>query len=89
MGISDKIETIAKEIYGAGSVSYSPAAKRRSRRSQEMGFGDLPVSHGEDQYSLSDDQKKLGRPEGFDLTSARCVCVRGRRLLWLRLPVPS
>ena len=68
MGISDKIETIAKEIYGAGSVSYSPAAKKAIAKITEMGFGDLPVCMAKTQYSLSDDQKKLGRPEGFDLT---------------------
>ena len=68
MGISDKIETIAKEIYGAGSVSYSPAAKKAIAKITEMGFGDLPICMAKTQYSLSDDQKKLGRPEGFDLT---------------------
>ena len=68
MGISDKIETIAKEIYGAGSVSYSPAVKKAIAKITEMGFGDLPVCMAKTQYSLSDDQKNLGRPEGFDLT---------------------
>ena len=68
MGISDKIETIAKEIYGAGNVSYSPAAKKAIAKITEMGFGDLPVCMAKTQYSLSDDQKKLGCPEGFDLT---------------------
>ena len=67
MGISDKIETIAKEIYGAGSVSYSPAAKKAIAKITEMGFGDLPVCMAKTQYSLSDDQKKLGRPEGFEM----------------------
>ena len=48
MGISDKIETIAKEIYGAGSVSYSPAAKKAIAKITEMGFGDLPVCMAKD-----------------------------------------
>ena len=66
--LEEKIRKIAKEIYGAGSVSYSPAAKKAIAKITEMGFGDLPVCMAKTQYSLSDDQKKLGRPEGFDLT---------------------
>ena len=62
MGISDKIETIAKEIYGAGSVSYSPAAKKAIAKITEMGFGDLPVCMAKTQYSLSDDQKNPVSP---------------------------
>ena len=68
MGIAEKIETIAKEIYGAGKVSYSPAAKKAIAKITEMGFGNCPVGMAKTQYSLSDDQTKLGRPEGFDLT---------------------
>ena len=74
MGLAEKIETIAKEIYGAGSVSYSPAAKRALKKITDMGFGDLPVCMAKTQYSLSDDQTKLGRPEGFEL-SVRDVYV--------------
>ena len=48
--------------------SYAPAAKKAIAKITEMGFGDLPVCMAKTQYSLSDDQKKLGRPEGFDLT---------------------
>ena len=69
MGISDKIETIAKEIYGAGKRKLTPRRqRRRSRRSQRWALAILPVCMAKTQYSLSDDQKKLGRPEGFDLT---------------------
>ena len=68
LSISEKIETIAKEIYGAGKVSYSPAAKKAIAKITDMGFGELPVCMAKTQYSLSDDQTKLGRPEGFDLT---------------------
>ena len=68
LGIAEKIETIAKEIYGAGSVSYSPAAKKAIAKITDMGFSELPVCMAKTQYSLSDDQTKLGRPEGFELT---------------------
>ena len=67
LGIAEKIETIAKEIYGAGSVSYSPAAKKAIAKITDMGFSELPVCMAKTQYSLSDDQTKLGRPEGFEL----------------------
>ena len=72
--LKDKIETIAKEIYGAGSVSYSAAAKKAIKKIKDMGFGNLPVCMAKTQYSLSDDQNKLGRPQGFDL-SVRDVYV--------------
>ena len=68
LGIAEKIETIAKEIYGAGSLSYSPAAKKAIAKITDMGFSELPVCMAKTQYSLSDDQTKLGRPEGFELT---------------------
>ena len=68
MGITEKIETIAKEIYGAGKVTYAPAAKKAIDKITAMGFGSYPVCMAKTQYSLSDDQTKLGRPEGFDLT---------------------
>ena len=65
--IKDKIETIAKEIYGAGSVSYAPAAAQAIARLEKLGYGELPVCMAKNQYSLSDDAKKLGRPHGFDI----------------------
>ena len=65
--IKEKIETIAKEIYGAGSVSYSPAASQAITRLEKLGYGELPICMAKNQYSLSDDPKKLGRPEGFDI----------------------
>ncbi|MCI8455285.1 MAG: formate--tetrahydrofolate ligase [Lachnospiraceae bacterium] len=68
LGLSEKIETVAKEIYGAGKVSYTPAARKALEKITEMGFGSFPVCMAKTQYSLSDDQTKLGRPEGFDLT---------------------
>lgn len=63
--LEEKIETIAKEIYGADGVTYSPAAKRELKRITDMGMGHFPVCMAKTQYSLSDDPKKLGRPSGF------------------------
>lgn len=67
MPLKDKIATIAKEIYGAKDVSYAPAAEKELARITELGMGDFPVCMAKTQYSLSDDAKKLGRPEGFTL----------------------
>ena len=68
MKLEEKIATVAKEIYGAGSVSYAPGALKAIKKFGDMGFGNLPVCMAKTQYSLSDDQTKLGRPEGFELT---------------------
>ena len=65
MSLKDKIATVAKEIYGADGVTYAPAAERALKRITEMGFGHMPVCMAKTQYSLSDDQTKLGRPAGF------------------------
>lgn len=67
MPLKDKIATIAKEIYGAKDVSYAPAAEKELARITELGMEDFPVCMAKTQYSLSDDAKKLGRPEGFTL----------------------
>ena len=67
MSLKDKIHTIATEIYGADGVTYSPAAERALKKVTEMGFGNLPVCMAKTQYSLSDDQTKLGRPTGFQI----------------------
>ncbi|MBS5282525.1 MAG: formate--tetrahydrofolate ligase [Clostridiales bacterium] len=67
MSLQDKIKTVASEIYGAEGVSYAPAAQRALKRIEEMGFGNLPVCMAKTQYSLSDDQTKLGRPRGFTI----------------------
>ncbi|CDA69180.1 formate--tetrahydrofolate ligase [Clostridium sp. CAG:510] len=68
LSLTEKIETVAKKIYGAGSVTVSAAAKKQLEKIEAMGFGNLPVCMAKNQYSLSDDPTKLGRPEGFDLT---------------------
>lgn len=63
--LEEKIETVAKEIYGADGVTYSPAAARELKRIADMGMSHFPVCMAKTQYSLSDDQTKLGRPTGF------------------------
>ncbi len=65
--IKEKIETIAKEIYGAGSVSYSPAASQAITRLEKLGYGKLPICMAKNQYSLSDDPKLLGCPKDFPI----------------------
>ena len=65
LSLEEKIETVAKEIYGADGVTYSPAAKKELKRIADMGMSDFPVCMAKTQYSLSDDQTKLGRPSGF------------------------
>lgn len=65
LSLEEKIETIAKEIYGADGVTYSPAAKKELKRITDMGMGHFQVCMAKTQYSLSDDPKKLGRPSGF------------------------
>ena len=67
MSLKDKINTIAKEIYGADGASFAPAAAKALKRIEDMGFGNLPVCMAKTQYSLSDDQTKLGRPSGFTI----------------------
>ena len=67
MSLKDKIGTIAAQIYGADGVSYAPAAEKALERIEKMGFLNLPVCMAKTQYSLSDDQEKLGRPTGFTI----------------------
>lgn len=67
LSLKEKIETIAKEIYGARGVIYEPAANKQLAKIEEMGFGNLPICMAKNQYSLSDDAKLLGRPTDFDI----------------------
>ncbi len=67
VSLAEKIETISKEIYGADGVVFEPAAKKQLAKITELGFGNLPVCMAKNQYSLSDDAKKLGRPKDFDI----------------------
>lgn len=67
MPIKEKIEKVAKEIYGAESVNFDAAALKTIKEAEELGFGNYPVCMAKTQYSLSDDMKALGRPTGFTL----------------------
>lgn len=62
-----KLESVAKKIYGASSVEFAPGVITKLKKAEEEGYGSYPVCIAKTQYSLSDDQKKLGRPEGFTL----------------------
>lgn len=67
MPLEKKIETIAKEIYGAAGVTYDAGIRTRLKKLTEAGYGNLPVCMAKTQYSLSDNPKKLGRPSGFKI----------------------
>ncbi len=67
LSLKEKIEKVAKEIYGAGDVTYSAQASKELDRITDLGFDNFPVCMAKTQYSLSDDPKKLGRPSGFTL----------------------
>ncbi|MBD5542454.1 MAG: formate--tetrahydrofolate ligase [Lachnospiraceae bacterium] len=67
LSLKEKIETVAKEIYGAKGVNFAPAALRQLKKLTELGFGTLPVCMAKTQYSLSDDPGLLGRPENFEI----------------------
>ena len=72
-----KIETIVRRIYGGAGVNYTAAASKELKRLEDMGFGGLPVCMAKTQYSLSDDQTKLGRPEGFVVTVSKVKVSAG------------
>ena len=68
LSLKEKIETVAKEIYGAKGVNFAPAAAKQLARLAELGFGNMPVCMAKTQYSLSDDPSLLGRPEDFEVS---------------------
>ena len=68
LSIVEKVNKVCKEIYGAGTVNFSAAAKKTLAQIEKLGFNDFPVCIAKTQYSLSDDPKVLGRPEGFEVT---------------------
>ena len=72
--LKEKISTVAKEIYGANGVNYVGSAEKQIERLEKLGFGNLPVCMAKNQYSLSDDPSKLGRPTDFEI-SVRDVYV--------------
>lgn len=67
LSLKDKIETIAKEIYGADGVVYSAQASKQLLKLEELGYGKLPVCIAKNQYSLSDNPELLGRPQNFEV----------------------
>ena len=75
--IPEKIEAIVKRIYGGAGVTYSKAAKDSIQKLTDLGYGSLPVCMAKTQYSLSDDQTKLGRPEGFTVSVAKVKISAG------------
>ena len=68
MSLEEKIVTVAKNIYGADGVNWNPGTKTALKKLTELGYGSFPVCIAKTQYSLSDNQKKLGRPSGFKIT---------------------
>ncbi len=67
LSLKEKIETVSKEVYGARGVVFEPAAEKQLAKIESMGFGRFPVCMAKNQYSLSDDATKLGRPTDFDI----------------------
>lgn len=77
MPLKGKIETIAKEIYGADGVNYTKEADKALKEFEALGYGNLPVCMAKTQYSFSDDQTLLGRPSGFTITIKNCRIAAG------------
>ena len=77
MSLKGKIETIAKEIYGADGVNYTKEADKALKEFEELGYGNLPICMGKTQYSFSDDPALLGRPSGFKITIRNCRIAAG------------
>ena len=77
MSLKGKIETIAKEIYGADGVNYTKEADKALKEFEELGYGNLPICMAKTQYSFSDDPALLGRPSGFKITIRACRIAAG------------
>ncbi len=77
MSLKGKIETIAKEIYGAEGVNYTKEADKALKEFEELGYGNLPICMAKTQYSFSDDPALLGRPSGFKITIRNCRIAAG------------
>ncbi len=75
--VEEKINKVATKVYGAGSVDILPEAKAKIDEFVAKGYGNLPICIAKTQYSLSDDPKKLGNPEGFTLTVRDCYISAG------------
>ena len=77
MSLKGKIETIAKEIYGADGVNYIKEADKALKEFEDLGYGNLPICMAKTQYSFSDDPALLGRPSGFKITIRNCRIAAG------------
>lgn len=77
MSLKGKIETIAKEIYGADGVNYTKEADKALKEFEELGYGNLPICMAKTQYSFSDAPALLGRPSGFKITIRNCRIAAG------------
>lgn len=77
LSLKEKIETIAKKIYGAVGVNYTKEANNALKDFEKMGYGHLPVCMAKTQYSFSDDPALLGRPKGFEITIKNCRIAAG------------
>lgn len=77
LSLKEKIESIAKKIYGAVGVNYTKEANNALKDFEKMGYGHLPVCMAKTQYSFSDDPALLGRPEGFEITIKNCRIAAG------------
>lgn len=95
MSLEEKVNAVATEIYGADGVTYEPAAKKMLAKLTDLGFGNMPVCMAKTQYSLSDDQKKLGRPTDFNINvrdvyvsagAGFVVCLTGEIMTMPGLP---
>ncbi|MGL5642817.1 MAG: formate--tetrahydrofolate ligase [Paraclostridium sp.] len=77
LSIKEKIEAIATKIYGADGVDFAPVAEKEIENLEKLGFGKLPICMAKTQYSLTDDQTKLGRPTGFRITVRQLTVSAG------------
>ncbi|HBG0411956.1 TPA: formate--tetrahydrofolate ligase, partial [Clostridioides difficile] len=77
LSIKDKINAIATKIYGADGVDYTPEADKEIANLEKLGFTKVPVCMAKTQYSLTDDQTKLGRPTGFRITVRQATISAG------------
>ena len=80
-GIAEKTESVARKIYGAGSVSFSSQSLRKIRHAEELGLGNLPVCIAKTQYSFSQDPGKYGAPEGFNFEIKDIVVNTGAGMI--------
>ena len=77
LGIKEKIEAIATKVYGADGVDFAPKAAKEIEELEKFGYGNIPVCMAKTQYSLTDDQTKLGRPTGFRITIRQVTVSAG------------